>query len=83
MSSKYPAGILCLVLALAVFDICAAAAAMAQKSAPPGRESLYASCRRQVFRKYGRKGHNGKLYLLQNFVLQRTDNCVTSGGKAI
>jgi hypothetical protein len=44
------------------------------------REALYARCRNAIFAKYGWKGYDGKRYLYPSFSLQRTDQCVASGG---
>ena len=44
------------------------------------REALYTRCRNAIFAKYGWKGYDGKRYLTPNFSLQRTDQCVASGG---
>ncbi|MGZ3409761.1 MAG: hypothetical protein ACXWKC_13220 [Xanthobacteraceae bacterium] len=45
------------------------------------RDAVWASCRKQLFKKYGRKGHDGKRYLPSNFSIQATDQCVRNGGK--
>ena len=65
----------CMATALALAMVEAAEAATVQS-----RETLWASCRKQVFRKYGHK-QDGRRYLPMNFSVQATDECVRNGGR--
>jgi hypothetical protein len=65
----------CIATAIALAIIEAPEAATVQS-----REALWASCRKQVFRKYGHK-YDGRRYLPMNFSVQATNECVRNGGR--
>ena len=74
-----------LVLILSSADTLSFIGKAAAQTQGQSREALYAKCRKEVFRKYGRReirDGRRKLVMLSRVATDAVDQCVANGGRA-